>query len=124
MVRAVASSNVRLYFESSAEDFEEAAPVVGQMGLLLRRKPFDPAQQVDQLGMRAPKAARPAKAPFKVKAPRVSCHSNGLSRASHPETLTARPLSKLPKAHGERAVARLVDGCPVPVLIARNDPLH
>lgn len=102
----------------------EAAPIVGQMGYLLRRKPFDPTQRVDHLRMRSPKTARPAKALLKVKSPRVRCDSNELSRASHPETLTAQPLSKLPKAHGERAVARLVDGCPVPVLIAQSDPLH
>lgn len=101
----------------------EVAPVVGQKGHLLQRKPFDPAQRVDQLTMRSPQVARPVKA-FKAKAPRVSCDSNGPSRASHPEPLMAQPLSKLPKAHGERAVARSVDGCPVSVLIARNDPLH
>lgn len=100
-----------------------AGPVVAQKGYLLRKMPIDPAQRVDQLRMRPPKAVRRVKA-FEVKPPRVRCDSKGLSRASHPETLTAQPLSKLPKAHGERAVARLVDGCPVSVLIAQNDPLH
>jgi hypothetical protein len=40
----------------------------------------------------------------------------------NPESLKAHPLSKMPRGHGERAVARMVDGCPVPVLIAQRAP--
>jgi hypothetical protein len=50
----------------------------------------------------------------------TSCNGQGLTQAGHPETLTVQPLSKMSKAHGERAVARLVDGCPVAVVIAER----
>ena len=125
----------------------EAPAIGGRKGYLLQRGPYDPNQRVDQLRLPAPKRAHPATPeevrarryvapPFKMKPSRrprpdfvrhpqmVSCDSNGVSRAGHPDAPTAQPLSKLPKAHGERAVVRLVDGCPVSVLIAQNDPLH
>ena len=123
----------------------EAAPVIGQKGYLLQRKPFDPTQRVDQLRMPFPKVAHAAtpeevrarryvSPSLKMKPPRrsppdfarrsqmVSCDNNGLSHAGHPETLTAQPLSKMPKARLEKAVVRLVDGCPVPVVVAQNGP--
>lgn len=123
----------------------EAAPVVGHTGALLARKPFDPAQRVDQLTMRLPKAARPkavdeARArPFTspssktkrsprpplnfVRNPQMAdCGRNGLENAGHPDTPAVQPLSKMPEAHAERAVVRLVDGCPVAVLIAQRTP--
>lgn len=98
----------------------DAAPIAGRNGPPLARKSLDTAQGVDQLRMRSPKARR-AKV-FVVKPPGTSCDSKGLSRASHPEALTAQPLSKMPEAHAERAVVRLVDGCPVAVLIAQRTP--
>ena len=123
----------------------EAPSVAGQKGYLLQRGPYDPNQRVDQLRLPAPKLAHPAtpdevrarryRSPmFKVKPSRrprpdfarhpqmVSCDSNGLSRAGQPETLRTQPLSKLPGAHLERAVVRLVDGCPVTVMVAQNGP--
>jgi hypothetical protein len=40
--------------------------------------------------------------------------------AANPDRLPLQPLSKLPKAHGERAVSRLVDGCAAPVMIEQG----
>jgi hypothetical protein len=122
----------------------EATPVVGQKGYLLQRRPFNTVDRVDQLRMpfakhsraMSPEAARAQRfvsPSLKLKPQRkrppvgfvrnpqmVSCDTNGLTRAGHPETATVQPLSKMPKAHGERAVARLVDGCPVAVMIAQR----
>lgn len=123
----------------------EAAPVAGHTGYLFRRKPSDTDQRVDQLRMRLPKAAGPkaadeagarrfASPSSKMKPPRrsrpdfvrnpqmASCDRDGLTNAGHPDTPEVQPLSKMPKAHAERAVVRLVDGCPVPVLIAQRTP--
>jgi hypothetical protein len=47
----------------------------------------------------------------------VNCKSTGPELVASSERLQALPLSKMPKARGERAVARLVDGCPVAVPI-------
>ncbi len=52
----------------------------------------------------------------------VNCRSSAPELVGNPESLKAHPLSKMPKAYGERAVARMVDGCPVPVLIAQRAP--
>jgi len=123
----------------------DAAPVVGHSGALLRRKPFDPAQRVDQLTMRLPKAPRPkpvdearaqrfASPSSKPRPPgrtrldfvrnpqMANCGGNGLTRAGYSDTPGVQPLSKMPEAHAERAVVRLVDGCPVAVLVAQRTP--
>lgn len=63
---------------------------------------------------------RPAKKDFVVNPQMVNCKSNGPEPVASSEKLRAVPLSKLPRAHGERAVARLVDGCPVAVTIAQG----
>lgn len=57
---------------------------------------------------------------FVVNPQTVNCRSTAPELVSSSETLQAVPLSKMPKARGERAVARMVDGCPVPVLIAQE----
>jgi hypothetical protein len=57
-----------------------------------------------------------------VRGPQAAGCRKGLEQAGHPETLQVQPLSKMPRAHGELAVARLVDGCPVAVLIAQRAP--
>ncbi len=121
----------------------QTTPVAGEKSYLLQQKPFDTAQRVDQLRMPFPKKAKPMTgegAPQRFFAPRAprrvfkappatfvhapmmaNCHV-APQVVGHPETLQVQPLSKMPKARGERAVARLVDGCPVPVLIAQADP--
>ncbi len=126
----------------------QAAPAVGLKGYLLQRKPFNTADQVDQLRMPLAKRAHrmspeaalalaarrsatprqsklaPPRRPLNfVRGPQMAnCENHGLERAGHPEAPQAQPLSKMPRAHGERAVARLVDGCPVAVLIAQRAP--
>lgn len=125
----------------------EAAPVVGGRGHLLHDKPYVIGQPVDQprvpfrkkshawMGeeaftrftapsQRRTKRAPPVKRDFAFNPQTVNCRSDALQKAARLDTLKIQPLSKLPKAHGERAVARLVDGCPVPVLVAQSDPLH
>jgi hypothetical protein len=59
---------------------------------------------------------------FVVNPQTADCRSIAPELVGNPESLKAHPLSKMPKAHGERAVARMVDGCPVPVLIAQRAP--
>jgi hypothetical protein len=124
----------------------DAAPVVGQKHHLLQRRPFNSESRVDQLRMpyaRRPHAitaeaaralasgrpATPRRPKFQpspqgfVRGPLMpDCDRNGLTSAGHPETQTVQPLSKMPNAHAERAVVRLVDGCPVAVLIAQRTP--
>ena len=115
----------------------QAAPLADQQGVLLKHEPFDWAQPHKKRPLSSPKAlpwtveearARVAKrARFKPPTPRdfvVNPQRTNCKTApqlvGHPETLTVQPLSKMPKAHGERAVARLVDGCPVAVMIAQR----
>jgi hypothetical protein len=128
----------------------EAAPVIGRKGYLLQRQPFNPDQRVDQLRMpfakrahpmspeaaRALAAGRSVASSRKLRQPRQpqqkfvtnpllsTCGIHGLERAGHLETPTTQPLSKMPKARLEKAVVRLVDGCPVPVLVAQNGPVR
>jgi hypothetical protein len=118
----------------------QAAPEIGLTGRLNGQPPSARAQPVGELIV-VPRAAKPAtvkearalswsRRAFKpapplgfVRGPQApGCRNNGLEQAGHPETLTVQPLSKMPKAHGELAVARLVDGCPVAVLIAQRAP--
>jgi len=118
----------------------QAAPEMGLTGHLDGQRSSAGAQPVGELVV-IPHAAKPAtvkgaralswsRRAFKpapplgfVRGPQApGCRNNGLEHAGHPETLEVQPLSKMPKAHGERAVARLVDGCPVAVLIAQRAP--
>lgn len=65
----------------------------------------------------------PRPAPGFVRNPQMAdCDRNRLENAGHPDIPAVQPLSKMPKAHAERAVVRLVDGCPVAVLIAQRTP--
>jgi hypothetical protein len=124
----------------------QAASAVGLKGYLSEARPAGIAQSVGELSVPVPKAARVARAKaayegraqrfvpsFKRKPLRsmrgfvrnpqmVNCDSNGLTPAGGPETQQLQPLSRMPRAHGERAVARLVDGCPVAVTIAQQTP--
>ena len=50
------------------------------------------------------------------------CKRTAPELVGKPDALTAQPLTKMPMAHGEWAVARLVDGCPVAVPIVRRAP--
>jgi hypothetical protein len=118
----------------------QAAPDIQLKGYLVAPRLADRTQPVGELIMPVPRRAKGAAykastrsravSPFKAKpAPRpdffrnqqmASCDSHGLTQAGHPEALTVQPLSKMPQAHGERAVARLVGGCPVAVMIAQR----
>jgi hypothetical protein len=126
----------------------QAAPVaVAQEGYLVPDRPAAATQSLDQLVLplprtRATTAAKaqaramrfapstrrhdaktlpPLQKPTFVRDPQmVGCDPNKLQRAGDPEALKVQPLSKMPRAHGERAVARLVDGCPVAVMIAQR----
>lgn len=115
----------------------QAAPLADQQGYLLKHKPFDWTQPHKKQPVSSPEAlrwtaeearARVAKhGKFKASTPRdfvVNPQMTNCKTApqlvGHPETLTVQPLSKMPKAHGERAVARLVDGCPVAAMIAQR----
>ncbi len=74
---------------------------------------------------RAPRTFKPRPLPkkgFVVNPQTANCRSSAPELVGNRESLKAHPLSKMPKAHGERAVARMVDGCPVPVLIAQRAP--
>lgn len=116
----------------------QAAPEIGLTGYLNGQRPSARTQPVGELIV-VPHAAKPAtvkearalswsRRAFKpapplgfVRGPQApGCRNNGLEHAGHPEALQVQPLSKMPKAHGERAVARLVDGCPVAVMIAQT----
>ncbi len=116
----------------------QAAPEIGLKGL----RPSDRALSVGELSV-APRTRgssllhrSPAQLPFTAQsrgpfriAPKppkkgfvynpqmANCRSAAPELAGRPERLQAQPLSKMPEARGERAVARLVDGCPVAVLI-------
>lgn len=110
----------------------QAAPEIGMTGqpvgeLTIPRKAksvfLDKAPARSRFVFPAPGAFRHAPPLGFVRGPQAAgCRNNGLDQAGHPETLTVQPLSKMPKAHGELAVARLVDGCPVAVLIAQRAP--
>jgi|GEM_PF-2417617 len=121
----------------------QAAPVAGQKGYLLQQKPFETGQRVDQPRLPFPRKSKSAMgeaerafpptrigqaaSPFPkkriIRSPMTpGCGSEPLQRAAHPEVVQVQPLSKMPQAHGELAVARLVDGCPVAVLIAQRTP--
>jgi hypothetical protein len=128
----------------------EAAPVIGRKGYLLQRQPFT-ADGVEQLRMplakrhraMSPEAARDfaARRPPTPRRPKLqsspwpprgfvrgpqatNCKTIAPEPAGDPETLKSQPLSKMPKARLEKAVVRLVDGCPVPVLVAQNGPVR
>lgn len=118
----------------------QAPPVNGQQ-VLLQRRPFEVGQRVDQL--RAPfprppsrtrgelelrRAAGLEEKPVQFKSHRVAgralpaCARPPFEYAAKREEATPRKLSDLPPAHGERAVLRKVDGCPVSTpIIARAD---
>lgn len=122
----------------------QATPVAGQKGYLLQREPFEAGQRVDQPRLPFHRKVRPAtdevasrfadplKPSPSTTAPRrrvvvrdtlmATCGRYGLEKAVVAETLKAQPLSKMPEAHGERAVARLVDGCPVAVPVVQRTP--
>lgn len=53
----------------------------------------------------------------------ANCES-ALRMASRPAASEAQPLSKMPSAHLEFAVARLVDGCPVAVPMRVDDKIR
>jgi hypothetical protein len=57
---------------------------------------------------------------FVVNPQMANCRGEGPELIANAEMLQGQPLSKMPKARGERAVARLVDGCPVAVTIAQG----
>lgn len=111
----------------------QVTPPVTLRGYRAPRRSIDATQSVDTLTLPLPKWAKAAKAPRVpvrrfTKAPpaafvrdpmMANCHT-ARQLVGHPETLQVQPLAKMPKAHGERAVARLVDGCPVAVLIAQR----
>lgn len=114
----------------------QATPEIGLKGHLNGVRVADRAQPVGELTVTprkvrvveaAPRTAHPRRT-FKpqprlgfVRNPQMAdCRTDGLELAGNPEMLKAQPLSKLPKAHGERAVVRLVDGCPVAVMIAQG----
>lgn len=112
----------------------QTAPVVGHKGYLLEQKPYETSQSVDQLRMPFPKTRRPAppRPPRKltfaprpklsfVRGPQAHCRSAAPQPVGHPETLMVEPLSKMPMARGEWAVAHMVDGCPVAVLIKQDN---
>lgn len=117
----------------------QAAPDITLKGYPLGMRPADRAQPVGELTVAPRKQRVWAVAPprtFKLVPPRtrpptpkkdfvvnpqmVNCKSIGPELVSSSEKLRAVPLAKMPKAHGERAVARLVDGCPVAVTIAQG----
>lgn len=117
----------------------QAAPDITLKGHPLGMRPADRTQPVGELTVAPRKARARFVAPprtFKLALPRarrlaskkdfvvdpqmVNCKSNGPELVSSSEKLRAVPLAKMPKAHGERAVARLVDGCPVAVTIAQG----
>lgn len=119
----------------------QAAPEIGLTGHLNGQRLSDRTQPVGELVVprkaksvvldKAPAPARAlswrARKPTPplgfVRGPQAAgCKNNGLEQAGHPETLKVQPLSKMPRARGEHAVARLVDGCPVAVLIAQRAP--
>ncbi|USQ95571.1 hypothetical protein [Caulobacter sp. RL271] len=118
----------------------QTAPVEGQKGYLLQHQPFDwahPAKkrtlpfskQAQAFTIEAARARDARRGTFRrppqprktfvVNPQMVNCKSNGPELVASSETPRLQPLSKMPKAHGERAVARLVDGCPVAVTIAQ-----
>ncbi len=114
----------------------QAAPMADQQGALLKHEPFDwarphkkPALSSPEFRPWTPEGARfrvakrgnfkPTPRDFVVNPQMTNCKT-APQLVGHPETLTVQPLSKMPEAHGERAVARLVDGCPVAVMIAQR----
>lgn len=117
----------------------QAAPEIVLKGSPMGARPAERAQPVGELTVAPrrqrvwavvpprtsklgpPRMRRSAlKKDFVVNPQMVNCKSNGPELVANSEKLRAVPLSKMPKAHGERAVARLVDGCPVAVTIAQG----
>ncbi len=125
----------------------QAAPVAGETSFLLQRWSFETGQRVDQLRLPAPKVRRSAPLlegaflPAPRSPPRITwrkatpsplgfvrgpgtarCINNAPETVASTDALTAHPLSEMPDARGERAVARLIDGCAVPVLVEQRAP--
>lgn len=125
----------------------QAAPVTGQKGYLIQRRPFEVGQRVDQPRLPFPKRRpmtreelermrdaglreRPVQRPKPgFKSQRVaqsltpSCAAPPLEYTAKREPVLPRKLGDLPRAHGERAVLRTLDGCPVPALVAMREGL-
>lgn len=109
----------------------QATPAAGQKGYLLQRKPFETAQRVDQPRLPFPKRSsmtpeqrerlraaglmeKPVQMPKKVRRVAVpACALPPLEYTAKREPVSPRKLGDLPQAHGERAVLRKLDGCPV-----------
>jgi hypothetical protein len=126
-----------------AAALQAAPPVAGQTGYLPQRGPFETDQSVAQPRQPFHRKIKPSAgraiarildpsldAPFKATPPRAvarnpmmaSCGRHGLERAGGSQTPTVQPLSRMPPARAEYAVARLIDGCPVASPIAQRTP--
>lgn len=127
------------------------APVPGKRGYLLQQEPFDPSRPLEKnsgpfvkpthrltpdearalgsvgaLRMRPPRKARPPQPRPRQFAlgPAASCKKITPERVAKTDDLKRQPLSKMPMARTEYAVARTVDGCPVAVLVASAGPVR
>lgn len=87
------------------------------------------ALQASPVGADASKASAraPAAVPF-ARAPRMAGQRPALecrqraTQASKDSDASATPLNRMPWAIGERAVMRMIDGCPVRTPIVRRAP--
>jgi len=95
-----------------------ATQSVGELILPLPRKAADPtpARRFRTASPSVFKAKPRPPARF-LSNPHIAGCNAAPQFAANPQTLTLQPLSKMPKAHGERAVSRLIDGCAVAVPI-------
>lgn len=116
----------------------QTAPNAGQQGYVFNGSLSDKGQPIEKRTL--PRVSQsipwsiqvyPVRRRFAYKRPPLGfvrnpqmtdCKDAAPQPVGHPEALQAQPLSQMPKAHGERAVARLVDGCPVAVLVAQSGP--
>ena len=116
-LQAVPEISLKGYL-SAPRLLDRTAQSVGDLILPLPRRAADPARpRRFKIASQSVFKAKPRPPAGFLSNPHISGCNAPPQFAANPEALKLQPLSKMPKAHGERAVSRLVDGCAVAVPI-------